>query len=732
MHGNTRFAICLVMMLGLQSCNQTTQFQSSHSPIKPPPQVIPVESADQLPPPIIKPGEMFQRLFFTTETDKVTDSFAADKKFSGITIPIRENMRQESVQVPVTEVHAENVLHQPSQKTETFSEKIQPHPLDLVVVVDDSSSMQPAIDKIRENLYTIVEQLGDTHWRMAVTTTSFMTKGTSHTHAQRTPCILGMLDRFDNGSVDDFKSIISRIGVNGHDDERGLERSIRAVGCNFERERWTRDNAMLGIVVVSDEDDCANKNQGCMARQNAIDYDMFVESLRLYSKQYYTSKFYALVAEPGEDATTNIRKIKDECFIKNPTYKPENPDPNERVRKIWFRPGKIYEQVVKDTDGIMACIWEDSYRDIFGRISTDLVSNVKKQFQLKYVPIREGLHVKVDGVDVTADVAISGQTIKFKHTPKVHQTVEVEYRYLSDDPLKEHQLANKPILKSVKIMLDDREMDKSEYTIDANGKIVFKTQISTGSKVAIDFKSIRKNIFAKINRKADLSSLAVSQNGQPFNGYTIDPATGLLTVDRAKIGKDLQPLVVSYAVSEGTVLYYPIDRTGLKGEFKGVFLDLEMQEKVEGATIQGDQIVFQEGTVQVDDSVQAMFEERTQQGDYPLTFLPVLGRSVSIKAPSHCDPGSVSVKGQRMVLGCKLGSDDRVEITYSKLVAKKTVFAFDQVEDPDNCTWEVTLVDSNKPVNFIREGNTVFVQDELPIDARIKIVARVKVDRPAE
>lgn len=722
MHGNTRLALSFVAILGLQSCNQSTQFQSSQNPVQPPPRVIPAETADQLPPPIIKPGEMFQRLFFTTETDKVTESFAADKKFSGITIPIRENMRQESVQVPVIDDHAENVRHQPSQKTETFSEKIQPHPLDLVIAVDDSSSMQYAIDQINENLYTIVEQLGDTHWRIAVTTTSIFipARPRQGTRRREVPCILGLLDRFDNGTVEDFKAVASQIGTQGHDDERGLERSIRAVGCKADRKRWTRDNAMLGIVVVSDEDDCTNTDK-CARRQSDIDYDQFKKTLREYSDNYYNSKVYALVAEPGDEHSTNYG-VKDACYKKHPQFD----------STPFAQPGKIYRKAVKDTDGIMACIWEKSYNDIFSRISTDLVANVKKQFKLKYVPIREGLIVKVDGVDVTDDVRVRGRTIKFKHTPKVHQTIDVEYRYLSNAPLKEHQLANRPIRSSLKIKLDDRELSESEYSVNAKGKITFKTKIETGSTVAIDFKSIRKNIFAKINRKADFSSLTVSQGGKAFTDYTVDPATGLLSVDRSAVKKNLKPIIVSYAVSEGTVLHYPIDRTGLKGEFKGVFRDLEMLERVEGATIQGDQIVFQDGTIAVDDSVQAMFEERTQNGDYPLSFLPVLGRSISITAPSHCPQGSVAVKGQKLVLGCTLGSNDKVEVSYSKLVAKKTVFAFEQVEDPDNCTWEVTLAESNTPVNFIREGKTIFVQDELPIDARVKIIARVNVARPAE
>lgn len=715
MQSNLKVAVWLVALFGIQSCNQNTQFQSSQNPRTAPPQVNPVESADQLPPPIIRPGDIYQRLFLTTETDRVTESFEANKKYSGITIPIRENQRQESLQLPITDVHTENVRHQPTSRKERFTQKVQPHPMDLVVVVDDSRSMAEAHAKIQKNLTSIVEQLGDTHWRVAVTTTSIYLDNNAR---QKSPCLLGVLDRYENGSAKDFKNLVGKIGVGGYGYERGLERSIRALGCTVKRQRWTRENAMLGIVVVSDEDDCTNTAE-CTTRQQDVDYSKFIESLRFYSQKYYTSKFYALVAVPGEDAS-NRYKIDDECFAKNPIT---------NGGEIAFTPGKAYEKVVDYTDGIMACVWEDSYSGIFGKISTDLVSNVQKQFQLKHVPVREGMVVKVDGVDVTNDVTVEDKTIKFNNTPKAHQTIDVEYSHLTDEPLKEHQLANKPIPETVSIKLDDRPLNENEYSIDANGKITFNTDIATGSTVAIDFKSVRENIFAKLNRKADYSSLTVTQNGQPFSGYTVDPATGLLTVDKSRVSKNFAPIIINYAVSEGTVLHYPIDRTGLKGEFKGVYRDLEMLEKIDGATIQGDQIVFKDGTVAIDDSVQAMFEERTQLGNYPLSFLPVLGREVTVKAPSHCAEGTAVVEGQKLKLTCTLGSNDKVEVNYSKLVARKTVFDFDQVDQPDNCSWKVTVVGSEKPVEFIREGTKIFVQDELPLNAKVKIVAQIKVQK---
>lgn len=732
----------LVALLSVQSCNQPTEFQRSGNVPQPPPTVTPspeqVEedtSVDQqLPPPVIppviEPGAVFQRLFLTAEVDRVSDRFQADSKFSGITIPIRENQRQESLQLPVAESHSENIRHETTRKTERFNETIQPLPLDLVIVVDDSESMAGAIEKVKNNLIRIVDRLGDTHWRIAVTTTSIHIPRRRNNARRKVPCILGVLDRFENGSAEDFENLASKIGTDGHDDERGLERSIRALNCKHEGKKWTRDNAMLGMVVVSDEDDCtstrSDKPIDCNgSRSKDIDYSRFKKKLKSFGKNYYNSKFYALVAVPGS-RRDNRYEIAQGCFKKNPYYG------GQMERKIYFTPGRVYEKAVEDTGGIMACIWEDSYDSIFSRISDDLIANVKKQFSLQHTPISDGLVVKVDGTDVTSNVSISGNVLSLNEVPQVGQTIAIEYTYLSNDPLEEHQLSQVPLAGSLQVKVDDKVLTADEFNLGEGGKITFNTPVAMGSNVGIEFKSIRENIFAKLNPAIDYSSIIAYQDGEEFKDYWLDPKTGYLTVDRSKITSNFDPIIVKYAITEGTVLHYPVDRARLSGQFKGVFWDLEMTEPVEGAVLNGDEIVFADGSVAVDDSVQAMFQSSVQKGSYPLSFLPVKGRKIDIRLPSHCPKGSAEVSGQQLNLSCKLRLNEGVDVRYAKLVAKKTVFNFEQVTDPDNCIWEVTLVGSDTPLKFIREGTTVFVEGDLPVDAQVKVIARVKAKEAAE
>lgn len=735
----------LMALLALPSCNQPTEFQrSSTNPqitTVEPQETVPGESSttpvpvpveeeqDQLPPPVIEPGQLYQRLFLTTEVDSVQDRFLADRKFSGVSIPIRENQRQETVQLPLTDSHRENIRHEFNRKVEKFQEKIQPLPLDLVLVVDDSSSMQLAVENIKKNLIRIVDKLGDTHWRIAVTTTSIYIPPRRGNHRQEVPCILGVLDRFDNGNEKDFQDLVSKIGLKGHDDERGLERSIRALSCDYKGKKWTRDNAMLGIVVVSDEDDCTSTQSprdqviDCNgSREQDISFKKFEEKLRGHTSKYYNSKFYALTAVPGTKKD-NRYQIQDACWQKNPY----GPKPQQR---IYFTPGFAYEKAVKLTEGLMACIWEKSYDDIFSRISSDLISSVKKRFPLKHIPIREGLVVKIDGVDVTKEVAIKGNVLSLDRTPQVGQTIDVEYTYLSTDPLKEHQLSTAPLLNSVTITLDGRKMRKGEYKINRKGRITFLTDVPAGSTVGIDFKSVRNRVYTRMNAKADISSVQAFQGRRPFKHFSIDPGSHTLSIDLKKVKGRFDPVIVKYNVTEGTVLHYAIDRGRLQGQFKGVFRDLEMQEPVDGAKLLGTFIILMNGSVEVDDTVQAMFESSVQKDTYPLTFLPVLGRKIEVKIPDHCPEGSAVVDGQQLKVSCTLNLEDAIEVNYTKLVAKKTVFDFEQVKNPEECTWKVTLDGSDTPLEFLREGTTIFINEELPVDARIKITARVN-PRPA-
>lgn len=132
---------------------------------------------------------------------------------------------------------------------ETSWSQVETQGLDILWVVDNSSSMGEEQDILGSGFLSFVNELDEDDVRIAVTSTSF--DATLGGFEGDTPFITPQDDDF----LSEFASR-ARIGINGGDKEKGLEASIAALRDN--EGDFMRPETLLVVVYVSDEEDCSD------------------------------------------------------------------------------------------------------------------------------------------------------------------------------------------------------------------------------------------------------------------------------------------------------------------------------------------------------------------------------------------------------------------------------------------------------------------------------------------
>jgi hypothetical protein len=208
----------------------------------------------------------------------------------------------------------------------------------------------------------------DVDFQMAITTTD----GRSHLAGQMVGDAGQLTDEAAAADqqqfLQDFRDLI-QVGVDGSGQEMGLYTSQRF----FERyQSWTRDNAYLVVVYVSDEED-----------QSYMDVALMVQGLQALKSQSGMVKAYSIV-------TTELIPGKD-----------------------WETLGTRYQEVSNQTGGSVADIHQDFHTTLtdFGTQILDLIDS----FPLSGVPVNADIRVTVDNVEVTSGWAYdsSNRAIRF-------------------------------------------------------------------------------------------------------------------------------------------------------------------------------------------------------------------------------------------------------------------------------------------------------------------------------
>ncbi|MEI6398336.1 MAG: hypothetical protein WCO71_06180, partial [Pseudomonadota bacterium] len=182
--------------------------------------------------------------------------------------------------------------HNARFSTETF-QLSEAGMLDLLLVIDDSSSMKEEQDMVATGLSALIGDFNDTNWQIAVisTTDECVTKD-------------NLITKGDINAEAKFSAAVRR-GTNGSSIEMGFPKSILALkgecsGIFPNGLKWVRPGSSLGVMILSDEDNCGSA-PGEVGKcrnvygKNAGEMVSFLRSIRAPEE----AKIYAIVDKDG-------------------------------------------------------------------------------------------------------------------------------------------------------------------------------------------------------------------------------------------------------------------------------------------------------------------------------------------------------------------------------------------------------------------------------------------------
>lgn len=236
--------------------------------------------------------------------------------------------------------------------------------VDLLVVMDNSRSMEYEQLSISNRFSSFIDQLVNIDWQLAIVTTDVLGDG---------PMKDGRFLRFRNGnrnflssrenlntSKRSFSETI-RMGSSGDTDEQAIKATYRALerarNNQGENSSFIRDDAALAVIIVSDADETVAQNQSPTFRNDPAQLLSFINS----SWPQKQVRFHSIIVREGDSACLN--------------------DPND-INEGY---GLTYARLSQMTQGIVGSVCERDYGRQLSSIG-DSTQALIKQFTLKCAP----------------------------------------------------------------------------------------------------------------------------------------------------------------------------------------------------------------------------------------------------------------------------------------------------------------------------------------------------------
>lgn len=236
--------------------------------------------------------------------------------------------------------------------------------VDLLVVMDNSRSMEYEQLSISNRFSSFIDQLVNIDWQLAIITTDVL--GDAQMKDGRFIRFTNT-DKFFLSSKDDInasKRIFSetiRIGSNGDTDEQAIKATYRALerslNARDDNRLFIRDDAALAVIIVSDADETLPFNQPATFKNDPSRLLSFIESNWPQKKV----RFHSIIVKDG-----------DESCLRDPN------DINEGY-------GLTYARLSQMTGGIVGSVCEQDYGRQLSSIGNSTQALIK-EYTLKCAP----------------------------------------------------------------------------------------------------------------------------------------------------------------------------------------------------------------------------------------------------------------------------------------------------------------------------------------------------------
>jgi hypothetical protein len=286
-----------------------------------------------------------------------------------------------------------------TEVNETFTQKGVIGSADILIVVDDSDSMEKEQKNLSGKLTSLLSSLKDIDWQIGVVST------TTKTENKVDKCVIDIIKSSESDIEARFVKAVTK-GTNGSTNEQGIRQAVNGLKCP--EKPWVRPDSTVAVLILSDEDNCSN-GRSCKKGAPGIDKQYLIDYVEKDLKRTVgmNAAFYGIFYPPAQVCKSALNKA------------------NIYQALVDYRSmGKLN----------YGNICDESYDETLQRISSNIAKLLMSQFKLKQAPISgsvkiEGRKANGDAIG-TSDFDVNQEVITFHpgHEPALDSEIVINYK----------------------------------------------------------------------------------------------------------------------------------------------------------------------------------------------------------------------------------------------------------------------------------------------------------------
>lgn len=350
------------------------------------------------------------------------------------------------------------------QQSESFVQN-ESNPLDIVLVVDNSGSMQEEQANLASKLSALLSAVEATDWRIGITTTDLFDGG-----------LVRLISKGDPNVKTVFSDTINGLGVNGSGHEMGIAQAMHAIQGGIEGRggatKWIRKNSGLAVMIVSDEDNCSGEGGDYFCGPSRAGFS-FRQVSRMLNKSYLL------------DYLQGEREFKKTTRVYGIINTPESNCAGLPLNTV----SAIYADTIRTTGGLSGSICDQSYQKTLEEISKDFVAVLNANYTLADTPDSGSIKVTVNGVDFAGKFTVSGRSLSFQQVPPEGANISVSYT--TGKSLGSGVIAlSGDRITDVAVSVNGRKLGSGDFSFDqSSGQVKINTKLNSGDVVNVSYKS---------------------------------------------------------------------------------------------------------------------------------------------------------------------------------------------------------------------------------------------------
>lgn len=627
--------------------------------------------------------------FDATVLDRSDIYITAEDQLVSETFPLEQQVSESSVSYQqITRAYHSELFSQggaQSSRQESFEQgEMSQEALDIVLVVDNSGSMEEEQKNLSTKLLPLLSYVSDSDWRIGVVTTD-----------PQDGCLRALIDRDDPNPNSLFADAVMP-GIGGSGNERGIYQAVEAMkGACQGRTPWLRSDSTLAVIFVTDEDNCSDGSQCGGAAWESADY--LLSYLNDKRELGVNARVYGLLWHP---------------------------DQSQAQCSTGYRQGNIYAQVITQSGGDWGSVCDSDYSSTLQSVSQDLSVLLKTQFSLSKSPLPGRIEVFVNGQPYSG-YSVQGSLLVFAEPPPAGSQIDVHYDYQSEVAKSKFKLARPAIEDSLRVYIDDKEVGDFSYD-PIHNQIVFK-DAPAGDQVKVSYQenaALIKSFALEHGVIASSVQVFADKRVVEADQYSIDENGAFLTFWKAP--KDGVRIEILFDRVIGERLTYPfhvpphsVETLDVRDALSGESLPYELGLKT---------ISFAPEDWQLDRKIELLYIDVKRKSDTLNLTHPVIADSITVSGSQSgpCQLSKVHIDARHLDFsGCGFSPYEAVQVNFDFISEQRQEFDLEGKELSWDKTFNITVwVNGEIEEGYAFKQGTLRFARTLPRFAKIRVEVR--------